>query len=162
MGSKYLKIALTVVLVGVSGSSRAEIAGPISVIPTRLALKAAVAALDSCGDQGYRITVTVVDREGITRVQLVGDGAGPVSISSSRRKAYTAAAFGVSSATYGKRAAAYPGPPIDPELFPYAGGLPIVSHGAVIGGIGVGGADQAPMDEACAQAGLAAVKDLLD
>ena len=156
-----LSILAFVAAAAAGGAVYAEPAGPIPPVNARLAVKAAVAALTTCSDQGNRVTVTIVDREGVTRAQLVGDGAGPISISTSRRKAYTAAALGVSSAGYGKLVAAYVGPPIDAELIPFAGGLPIVSHGAVIGAIGVGGADRPDRDEACAQAGLDAVKDML-
>ena len=117
-------------------------------------------AVVACADRGYRVTATIVDREGVTRALLVGDGAGPIAISTSRRKAYTAAALGVSSAMYGKLIVGYAGPPIDAELIPFAGGLPIIRHGATIGAIGVGGADLPDKDEACAQAGLDAVKNL--
>ncbi len=37
------------------------------------------------------------------------------------------------------------------------GGLPIRMDGEVIGGIGVGGAPGAKLDEACARAGLATI-----
>jgi uncharacterized protein GlcG (DUF336 family) len=159
MSFKHLVLALAATATAV-GVADAETAGPIPQLSWQLAVKAAVAALTTCSGQGYRITVTIVDREGITRAQLVGDGAGPISISTSRRKAYTAAALGISSGELAK--VPWPaGPPIDPELIIFAGGLPIFSHGAVIGAIGVGGADRAEKDEVCAQAGLDAIKDLL-
>jgi len=161
MSPKSLLLAF-IASAAAGGAAYADPAAPITPIPARLAAKAAVAALTTCAEEGYRVTVTIVDREGITRAQLVGDGAGPISISTSRRKAYTSAALGVSTVEYGKLVSKYPGPPVDPELITFAGGLPIVSHGAVIGAIGVGGADRAELDEACAQAGLDAIKDLLN
>jgi uncharacterized protein GlcG (DUF336 family) len=161
MSSKSLVLALVATAVA-AGSAYADPAGPITPISARLAAKAVLAALTTCAEEGYRVTVTIVDREGVTRAQLVGDGAGPISITTSRRKAYTSAALGVNTVAYGKLVSKYTGPPIDPELVTFAGGLPIVSHGAVIGGIGVGGAYREEQDEACAQAGLDAVKDLLN
>ena len=157
---RHLKSTIAA-LACIGGPASAEPVGPIPAIPTKLAIKAATAALFDCAEKGYRVTVTIVDRQGITRVQLVGDGAGPVSISTSRRKAYTSAALGMTTSDLGKLPWP-PGPPIDPELITFAGGLPLISHGAVIGAIGVGGADRADKDEACAQVGLDVVRDMLD
>ena len=121
-------------------------------LPAALAAKGAETALAACAAQGYHVTVTIVDREGVTRALIVGDGAGPVSISTSRRKAYTSAALGISTGVMQGQ----PAPPaaIDPDILPLAGGLPIKSGDEVIGAIGVGGADRSDKDEACAQAGL--------
>ena len=128
-------------------------------LPIALAAKAAEAALSACTAQGYRVTVTIVDREGVTRAQLVGDGAGPVSISTSRRKAYTSAALGIPTSLM----ASQPAPPVsvDPDILPLAGGLPIVSGDQVVGAIGVGGADRSDKDEACAKAGLDSISEAL-
>ncbi|WP_408510607.1 GlcG/HbpS family heme-binding protein [Paraburkholderia sediminicola] len=127
-------------------------------------MKAAQNALAACSSVGYRVTVSIVDREGVTRVFLVGDGAGPISVTTSRRKAYTAAALGVSTGEMAKHAAAsgHPPPAIDPEILTLAGGLPIISHDVVIGGIGVGGADVSEKDETCARAGLDSIKEQLN
>ena len=150
-------------LVAPSAAPAAEI-GPPGALPARLAIKAAEAALNACSADGYRVSVSIVDREGVTRVLLVGDGAGPISVTSSRRKAYTAAALGVSTGDMQRQ----PPPPgggavqLDPEILPLAGGLPIRRHDAVIAAIGVGGADRSDKDEACAQAGLDAIKDQLN
>ncbi|MFM0285940.1 GlcG/HbpS family heme-binding protein [Paraburkholderia megapolitana] len=154
-------------LVGIAVAMSAAAAGtdPLSVgpLPVEVAIKAAQNALTACDRDGYHVTVSIVDREGITRVFLVGDGAGPISISTSRRKAYTSAALGVSTGDMAKHAAAsgHPPPAIDPEILALGGGLPIVSRDVVVGGIGVGGADVSEKDEACARAGLDSIKDQL-
>ncbi|HEX7759365.1 MAG TPA: heme-binding protein [Caulobacteraceae bacterium] len=145
----------------VASAAESEPAGPL---PARLAIRAAAAALAKCDADGLHVSVSIVDREGVTRVLLVDDGAGPVSITTSRRKAYTSAAFGIST---GDLARMPPppsnGPPlvIDPEILPLAGGLPIRRGDAVIAAIGVGGADRSDKDEACAQAGLDSIRDQL-
>ena len=46
------------------------------------------------------------------------------------------------------------------RLIIFAGGLPIIADGTVIGGVGVSGAT-GDQDEECAQAGLDAVADML-
>lgn len=135
-------------------------------LPISLALKAAKVALTMCVGQGYKPTVTVTDREGVARVVLVADGADPVSIIASRRKAYTAAALGISTAQLGKNVAAsgFDLNAIDPQLITFGGGYPILRGDVVIGAIGVGGADRDNGDApnmACAQAALAAIKNEL-
>ncbi len=135
-------------------------------LPISLALKAAKAALNTCVAQGYKPTVTITDREGVARVVLVADGADPVSIIASRRKAYTAAALGISTVQLGKNvtAAGFDLKMIDPQLITFGGGYPILRGDVVIGAIAVGGADRDNGDApnmACAQAGLAAIKNEL-
>ena len=61
-----------------------------SVLSLELAHKAAHAALGKCEEGGYQVRVAVVDRGGNVKVLLRGDGAGPHSLDSSARKAYTA------------------------------------------------------------------------
>jgi uncharacterized protein GlcG (DUF336 family) len=46
---------------------------------------------------------------------------------------------------------------MNPEILILGGGLPIEIGGEVVGGIGVGGAPGAHLDDACAQAGLDAI-----
>jgi len=58
------------------------------------------------------------------------------------------------------REARFPASSEVPGIIAFAGGLPIMGAGAHIGGIVVSGGT-ADEDEACAQAGLDAVKDML-
>src|SRR5262245_20116404 len=67
------------------------------------ALTIATTAADTCKGQGYRISVTVVGREGQALVVLRGDGASPHTVENSRRKAYTARTFRVPSREIAKR-----------------------------------------------------------
>jgi uncharacterized protein GlcG (DUF336 family) len=136
-------------------------------LPESLAIKAAKVALNTCVAQGYKPTVTITDRDGVARVVLVADGADPVSIIASRRKAYTAAALGISTQQLAKNIAGTGIVPasVDPQLITFGGGFPILRGEVVIGGIAVGGADRDNSDapnEACAQAGLAAIRRQLE
>ena len=151
-----------------AGAAQVQSAPPAATapLPIALALKAAEVALTTCVGQGYKPTVTVTDREGVARVVLVADGADPVSIIASRRKAYTAAALGISTVDLGKNVAAsgFDLKMIDPQLITFGGGYPILRGNVVIGAIAVGGADRDNSDapnEACAQAGLNAIKNAL-
>ncbi|HTK35395.1 MAG TPA: heme-binding protein [Caulobacteraceae bacterium] len=134
-------------------------------LSAKQALKAAEAALSTCSAAGLHVSVSIVDREGVARVLVVGDGAGPISVSTSRRKAYTAAALGVRTSDLAARMAANTGATapqtIDPEVLVLAGGVPIRRGDTVIAAVGVGGADQSDKDQACAQAGVDSLKDEL-
>jgi len=49
-----------------------------------------------------------------------------------------------------------------PRVVMLAGGLPIEAGGTLLGGIGVSGAPGGEKDEACAKAGLDAIRDRID
>jgi hypothetical protein len=73
------------------------------VLTAALALEAAEAAVAACKAQGYNVTVTIVDRTGATKLVLVGDGARPLTLEVTRRKAYTSAMQRVSTGDFTKR-----------------------------------------------------------
>jgi uncharacterized protein GlcG (DUF336 family) len=159
-------MGLTALIACALPAQSAPPSAPAAPLPLKLALKAARTALTTCTAQGFRPTVTVTDRDGVARVVLVADGADPVSIIASRRKAYTAAALGITTAQLAKNvaASAIDLRVLDSQLITFGGGFPIRRGETVIGAIGVGGADRANSDapnEACAQAGLAAIQSQL-
>jgi uncharacterized protein GlcG (DUF336 family) len=160
---RFGAVNLTALIFGLScstGASAQEIEGLPSqkFIPFNALSQMALAAESSCADKGFTVSVTVVDRDGVIRITLVGDHAAPVSTSASYRKAYTAANVGMTSAAF-KRVVEMPGIgpvlSLDPLLIPFGGGVPIKLGNRVVGGIGVAGATSAEVDEECALAGLA-------
>ncbi len=60
------------------------------LLPLELSTQAAMAAVKKCHDDGFKVSVAIVDQSGLLKVQLKADGAGPHTLDSSRRKAYTA------------------------------------------------------------------------
>jgi uncharacterized protein GlcG (DUF336 family) len=126
-------------------------------LPLSLAQKAATTALTNCMRQGFPVTVTVVNADGITIVVLRNDGASGVSVSSSTGKALASAGFRTPSDVLGENAKANPGLTTVPGFVLLGGGLPISSGGKVVAGIGVGGAPSGVIDKACAQAGINAI-----
>jgi uncharacterized protein GlcG (DUF336 family) len=129
------------------------------------ALKAAQAALASCRASSYQVSVAVVDREGLLRVQLRDRYAGPHTLDVSANKAWTAAT--TRTATSELEKLTRPGQPLSglrnaARITALAGGLPIEAGGSLLGGIGVSGAPGGDADEACAKAGLQAVADDLE
>lgn len=129
-----------------------------ATLPLALASKAAVAAQDKCKQDGYRVTVAVVDRAGVLKVLMRGDGAGPHSTDSSTKKAYTAASLRRPTGELAEMVAKTPAVQglqyMNDHILLLGGGLPIEIGGEVVGGIGVGGAPGGHLDAACAQVGL--------
>lgn len=132
-----------------------------SVLPLGTANKAIQAALDACKKDGYRVSVSVVDRAGVLRAMGRADGTGPHTVDSSRKKAYTAASVRRPTSELADLAAKVPTlqalRDMNSEILILGGGLPIEINGEVVGGIGVGGAPGAHLDDACAQEGLNAI-----
>ncbi|WP_328955774.1 heme-binding protein [Kitasatospora purpeofusca] len=121
------------------------------------ATKAAQATLDAATKAGQKVSVAVVDRDGVTRVLLKGDGAGPQSPESAVRKAFTAVSWNAPTSELAKRLAQAPNLKDIPGTLFLAGGAPVQSKGAPVAGIGVAGAPSGDLDEQFAQAGVEAL-----
>jgi uncharacterized protein GlcG (DUF336 family) len=132
-----------------------------AVMPTGLAGQAIQASLDACRKDGYKVSVSVVDRAGVLRAMARADGAGPHTVDSSRKKAYTAASLRRPTTELAELINKVPTlqalREINDQMLMLGGGLPIEIGGEIVGGIGVGGAPGAHLDDACAQAGLDAI-----
>jgi uncharacterized protein GlcG (DUF336 family) len=132
-----------------------------ATLPHGMANKAVLAALESCKKDGYRVSVSVVDRAGVLRAMGRADGAGSHTVDSSRKKAYTAASVRRPTTELAELINKMPTlqglRDINDEIVIVGGGLPIEIGGEVVGGIGVGGAPGAHLDDACAQDGLDAI-----
>ena len=121
--------------------------------------KAVGAALAKCqADKLPFVTVAVVDRFGTVQAILRGDNAAEHTIESAKQKAYTAAAFGAPTSELAKRITGN-GPSIAdlPGTLYLPGGVPLKVNGVSVAGIGVGGAPDGKLDEACAAAGAEAI-----
>jgi uncharacterized protein GlcG (DUF336 family) len=132
----------------------------VKTLPVMIAKDLAVAAVEKCRADGFRVTVVVADRSGQAIVVLRDDGTGPHTVDSARRKAYTAASMRTTKAELGERLSKNPGSAALatlPDIITLAGGLPIKSGDEVIGGAGAGGAPGGDKDAACIQAGIDAV-----
>jgi len=137
----------------------------VKLMTPETALKAAQAALKKCRDEGYQVAVAVVDRMGITQVILRDRYAGPHTPSTARGKAWTAVSFRTNSGALAALTQA--GKPQSgvrqrPGVVAIGGGLMIEGGGSLLGAIGVSGGPGGEADEACAAAGLAAIKDSLE
>ncbi|HEY5648087.1 MAG TPA: heme-binding protein, partial [Nitrospiria bacterium] len=133
-----------------------------ATISMELAQKAAAAAVEKCLKDGYRVSAAVVDSGGTLKALLRADGAGPHTTDSSRKKAYTSASLRRPTSEFAALIAKNPElgalRDMNDEILLLGGGFPIRIEGEVVGGIGVGGAPGAKLDEACAKAGLEAIE----
>jgi uncharacterized protein GlcG (DUF336 family) len=130
-----------------------------------LALDAAKAALGECRKQGFQVAVAVVDRSGLPQAMLRDRFAGAHTPSTATGKAWTAVSF--KTATGELANMTKPGMPQSglrdlPGVVVLGGGLIIEAAGSLVAGIGVSGAPGGEADEACAKAGVEAIKDRLD
>ena len=129
-----------------------------------LASQIAAESVAACTANGYSVSATVVDRAGTVRAVQRADGAGPHTLASSERKAWTSASW--KSPTQALMEGAQKNPAAAnlvylPGTLLLGGGVPIKAAGEVIGAVGVGGAPGGALDEQCANAALEKVKGLL-
>ena len=137
----------------------------VKVMTPDTALAAARAALEHCRQQGYQVTVAVVDRSGLLQVLLRDRFAGAHTVELATNKAWTAASFKVATGVLAIETEA--GKPMSglrdqPRVAAVGGGQVIESGGALVGGIGVSGAPGGEADDHCARAGIRAVADALE
>jgi len=120
-------------------------------------------AIEQCTKDGYKVSVTVVDKSGSVAGQVRGDGTSPHTMEFSRLKAYTARIRNQTSLQTMKELEDPARAPLRqiPGLVGVGGGVPIRAGTEVIGGVGVSGAPGGEKDEACANAGIAKVEAAL-
>ena len=129
-----------------------------------LANQIAAATVASCAAGNYAVTATVVDRAGGIRAVQRADNAGPHTLGASLQKAYTSAS--AKNTTLAIMEASQKNPAAAnlvhiPGYLLLGGGVPVRVGNEVIGAVGVGGAPGGHLDEACANAGIEKVKELL-
>jgi uncharacterized protein GlcG (DUF336 family) len=130
-----------------------------------VALEAAQAALKRCRADGFQVAVAVVDRFGQAQVMLRDRFAGLPAAETATRKAYTALSFHKDTSDLAKSIRSGQmdaGLAQLPHIAMLPGGLVIEAGGTLLGGIGVSGAPGGDKDEACARAGLDAIRDRID
>jgi uncharacterized protein GlcG (DUF336 family) len=139
-------------------------APPPRSIPLALAKEAADVALSTCAANGYKVAVAVVDAQGDPRLTEVADGAFYMAGTFAGWKAKTAALLDETTASLSAKAKTDPAVAQkikDNGGGDSAGGQPLVAGGAVVGGLGVGGAPGGEKDDVCATAALAKIRDRL-
>lgn len=113
---------------------------------------------DFAAKHNYPTVIFILDPSGNIVHAHRMDGIRPVQFDGALRKAKTALFFRTSTHELQNRAQNSISEQLrfmQRDLYPYAGGLPIIQDGQMIGAIGVAGSD--PMDEQCAYDALTAV-----
>lgn len=129
------------------------------------ALKAARSAMEHCRQQGFQVAVAVVDRSGVLQALLRDRYAGAHTIQVATDKAWTAASFKIPTSSLAAETQA--GKPMSglravPRVMAAGGGQVIEAAGSLLGAIGVSGAPGGEADEACADAGIKAIADVIE
>jgi uncharacterized protein GlcG (DUF336 family) len=132
-----------------------------TVSPASLSLSAAsriaAQAVGNCAQLGYNVSVTVVDRSGVTLAVARSENAGPHTLGASLGKAFTSASARALTSDIAKNLPNNPGLADIPGYLVLAGGAPIRVGGAVVGAVGVGGAPSGLIDEKCGTDAVALV-----
>lgn len=157
--------ALTLALICASPALAQEATFNTRQLTPDTALDAARAALASCRKAGHQVAVAIVDRAGVTQVMLRDRFAGAHTPGTASGKAWTAVSFRTSTTELAEVTQA--GRPQSgirqiPGAVMIGGGMLIEAQGAILGGIGVSGAPGGEADDACAKAGIAAIRDKID
>src|SRR5207253_6866586 len=165
--SRLMSYRLMILAVGVAaiGSAHALAQGVVMQrnLSLGMAKTIAEAALAECKAKGFNTSVAVVDRAGQVLVILRDEQATAQTAEMARRKAYTARMFRISTMEFQKRTAEDPGREAQRDLadiLALSGGVPIQIGNDTIGAVGSAGSNL-EMDDACARAGIAKVKDQL-
>lgn len=165
MAFRSLLLASAIVAVTVLPGRAQESLVTYKLLSPEIALDSARAALAECRKRGYQVAVAVVDRFGVTQVMLRDRFAGAHTPATAAGKAWTAASF--RTGTTALVAISQPGMPQAglrnlPGAVIIGGGIVIEGGGSMVGAIGVSGAPGGDADDACAKAGIDAIRDKLD
>ena len=147
----------------VAGSAAAQAPQVEKNVSMAMSMAIIQGAIDQCTKDGYKVSVTIVDKGGNVAAQIRGDGTGPHTMEFSRLKAYTSRTRNQTSLQTMKLLEDPANAFIRqiPGVVGVGGGVPIKAGNETIGGVGVSGAPGGEKDEVCANAGLAKVADAL-
>jgi uncharacterized protein GlcG (DUF336 family) len=132
-------------------------------ISLAMAKTIAEATLAECKSKGYNTAAAVVDRAGQVLVIMRDEQATSQTGEMARRKAYTARMFRTTTAEFQKRTLEDPARAAQRDLadiLALSGGVPVQVGTDTIGAVGSAGSTL-EVDDACAKAGVAKVRDLL-
>lgn len=161
---KIVPALVVVFLLGAPARAQDALVTYKSLSP-ELALDLARAALAECRKRGYQAAVAVSDRFGVPQVMLRDRFAGPHTTSTAIDKAWTAVSFRTNTTEL--VASTQPGMPQAglrqlPRAVILGGGVVIEAGGSLVGAVGVSGGPGGDADDACAKAGIEAVRDRLE
>jgi uncharacterized protein GlcG (DUF336 family) len=165
MTVRNLAAALSVALVAAVPAHSQDALVTFKTMSPEIALDLARAALADCRQRGFQVAVAVVDRSGVAQVMLRDRFAGPHTPATAAGKAWTAVSFRTNTGDL--VGLTQPGMPQAgvrglPGAIVLGGGMMVEAGGSLVGGIGVSGAPGGEADDACAKAGIEAIRDKID
>ena len=165
MLSRRLAIGLGIAVLASASASAQDALVTYRTMSPEVALDLARTALESCRKSGFQVAVAVVDRFGVVQVMLRDRFAGPHTPPTATGKAWTAVTFRTNTTEIVKLT--QPGMPqagvrVLPGAVVLGGGIMVEAGGAMVGAVGVSGAPGGDADDACAKAGIEAIRDKLD
>lgn len=129
------------------------------------AMRLAQATLEACRAEGFQVAVAVVDRFGLEQVLIRDRFAGPHTVETATRKAWTAVSFRTDTLELDeltRPGEVSAGIRQISRALPLGGGVPVMSAGSIVAGVGVSGAPSPEADHQCAEVGIAEIADILD
>ncbi len=147
------------------GFSAGETLATYQMLTPETALELARNTLTDCRAKGFQVAVAVVDRMGVTQVVLRDRYAGPHTPDTARRKAWTAVSFRsdtLSMSQVTQAGAPQAGARFIAGTMMIGGGVPVEAGGSIVAGVGVSGTPGGHEDDACARAGIEAIKARLE
>ncbi len=162
---RLLHLALAAAAMSAGWAHAQDATYTVKLLTPETALKAAEAALKKCRADGFQVAVAVVDRSGVVQALLRDRYAGPHTPDMAVSKAWTAVSFRTNTTPLAAETqAGKPGSGIRhrPGVAAVGGGRMIEAAGTLLGGIGVSGAPGGERDDACADAGIAAIRESIE
>ena len=127
--TKTIIVAVAALACGLAGAQSLVSERSISL---NAAMELATASMERCRADGYKVTITVLNRHARTAVVLSDDGVNPHTVENSMRKAYTAFTTRTPSGEMAKRPQpALSGFMLLDRITPIEGGLPIFAARAM-------------------------------
>jgi uncharacterized protein GlcG (DUF336 family) len=165
MIARSLLVVLTMAILLRAPAHAQEALVSYKTMSLEVALDLARAVLSDCRQRGYQVAVAIVDRFGVTQVMLRDRFAGPHTPTTAAGKAWTAVSFRTNTSDL--VASTQPGTPQAgvrglPGVVILGGGILVQAGGGTVGAVGVSGAPGGDADDACANAGIEAIRDKLD
>ena len=153
--TKTIIVAAAALACGLAGAQSLVSERSISL---NAAMELATASMERCRADGYKVTITVLNRHARTAVVLSDDGVNPHTVENSMRKAYTAFTTRAPTADMAKRTQpGLSGFLLLERMTVIEGGLPIFAGKdgkELVGAVGISGAPGGEKDAACGQTGI--------
>lgn len=171
MKAHRLAVPTVLAALAFTGVTHAQGLVTMQKLSAQLANELVGMSVANCAAKNYIVTAIVVDLDGVRQAMLRGDGAPIHTLDNAYYKAYTVASLGLARKEDSTKAIADRMSKAPPSNLPYTQ-LPNVTfaqgaiaipgaNGQTIAGLGVSGAPGGHLDEECARAALAKVKDRL-